>query len=113
MTDKKITDDQLLQEIQEGKTEKKIAHDNGYGYPSAALNDRIHELGYTSNQKITLKSNCAGQFYLGSEPMEQAAEQAGIDLQEADKVFFQVDEVVNGRICLEMTTDSFRKVQDD
>jgi len=112
MTDKKISDDQLLQEIKEGKTEKEIAYSNDYVYPSNALNKRIKELGFTGNQKITVKDSGAGQFYLGSEPMLKAADQKGIDLQETDKVFFQVEEIVNGRIVLEMTTDSFRKVDE-
>jgi len=113
MTDKKISDDQLLQEIKKGKTEKEIAYSNGYGYPSNALNRRIRKLGFTSNQKITVKDSCAGQFYLGSEPMLKAADQKDIDLQETDKVFFQVEEIVDGRIVLEMTTNSFRKVENE
>ena len=111
---KKITDEELKQEIKKGKTEKEIAYDNGYGYPSSTLNQHIHELGFTSNQKITLKDNCAGQFYLGSEPMGKMADQKGIELTEEDKVFFkQVGEIQDGRITLEMTTDSFREVENE
>jgi hypothetical protein len=113
MTDKKISDEELREQLENGdKTEKEIAYDHGYGYPSNALNQRIHDLGFRKNQKINVKDNNAGQFYLGSETMQQAADQKNIDLNEAGKVFFQVNEIVDGEIVLEMTTDSFRRTQD-
>jgi len=112
MTDKKISDEKLLQEIRKGKTEKEIAYDNGYAYPSNALNKRIRNLGYTSNQKVNVKDSGAGQFYLGSDFLETAAGQKGFSVLEEDKVFFQVEKVSDGKITLEMTTDSFREVEE-
>lgn len=114
MTGKKISDEELKQEIEKGKTEKQIAYDNGYGYPSGALNERIRNLGYKANQKITVKDNGAGQLYLLSDPMQEMARQKNIDLQDVGNVFFrQVGSVEDGRIVLEMTTDSFREVKDE
>jgi hypothetical protein len=115
MTGKKISDDELLKIVEKkDKTEKEVAYSNGYSYPSASLNSRIRELGFTGNQKINVKSSNAGQFYLGKEPMQLMAEQKGIDLQETGKVFFrQVGTIEDGCITLEMTTDSFREVENE
>lgn len=112
MTEKKISDEELQEQLENGdKTEKEIAYNNNYGYPSNALNRRIRDLGFEKNQKINVKDSGAGQFYLGSEPMLEAAGQKGISLEDADNVFFQINDIQDGRITLEMTTDSFRQVE--
>lgn len=111
MTEKKITDEQLKQEIRKGKTEKEIAHDNGYGYPSGRLNQRIRELGYEKNQKLTLQSNGGATFYLSDDTMKKLAEDKDIDLQDTDKVFFEKTFKDNGVMELEITKDSFKQVE--
>lgn len=111
MTEKKITDKKLKQEIKEGKTEKEIAYDNGYGYPNGRLNQRIRNLGFEKNQKLTIQSSGGAQFYFSSDTIKGMAEEKGIDLQSVDKLFFRVRKIGDGRRELVITENSFRQVE--
>ena len=52
LTKEKITQDQLQEELQSGKTVQEIAHKYGYGHPSRSLNDKLRELGYSKTREI-------------------------------------------------------------
>lgn len=117
-TNKKITDEQLKKEIRKGKTERQIANDNGYGYPSGRLNQRIRELGFEKNQKLNVKSSGAAQFYLSSNPMQKVADNAGYDLDNVfenkdDNLFFEIVSVEGCEITLRITEDSFKQVENE
>lgn len=109
-TEKKITDKELRQEIQKGKTEKQIAHDNGYGYPSGRLNQRIRELGFEKNQKLTLQSSGGATFYLPSSTMQDLAVKNSVSLDKDSNLFFRKELKSDGRIVLEVTEKSFKQV---
>lgn len=107
---KKISDEELVEEIRRGKTESEIAEDNGYSVPSGRLNQRIRSLGFQRNQKLTLHENNAAVPYISASHVEEMADKKDIDLESTETLFFNfsVDKQGNGEIVL--TTDSFKQV---
>jgi len=111
MTEKKITDEELLEEIQKGKTEKEIAYDNGYGYPSSALNRRLKELGYDKNSKLTYQGAGGATLYLGKELLYKLSDQKDLD-PDQDRLFMNEEKVEDGKITFEITDKPFSKEGD-
>lgn len=108
---KKISDEELEEEIQKNKTEKQIALDNGYEFPSYTLNERIKKLGYRRNQKLTLHKNNAATLYIKNNKIEELADQKDIDL--GQNVFFNLEVMENGKAVLQITENSFTKTKKD
>lgn len=108
MSEQKITDEQLKEEIRKGKTEKEIAYDNGYGYPSSALNRRLQNLGYTKNSKLTQQGAGGATHYLGANYYKKLARQKGFD-PDNDTLFLKLVEMEDGKITHEITDKAFRK----
>lgn len=112
---KKITDKQLEKEIRKGKTEKQIAYDNGYVYPSSTLNRRIRNLGYKKNQKIYVKKMGSAQWYLSPNPMIKLYNALNIDYEKVSEnpdnnLFFEIVKISGRQIVLELTENSFKKI---
>lgn len=108
MTEQKITDEQLKKEIEKGKTEKEIAYDNGYGYPSSALNRRLQNLGYTKNSKLTQQGAGGATHYLGANLYRRLAEQKGFE-PDNETLFLKKEKVKDGKVTFEITDKAFRK----
>lgn len=76
--DKKITDEQLEEEIRKGRTQKEIAYDHGFGYPSATLSHRAEKLGYKKNRVSKIRSDGGVNVYINksfvSEMLDKADE---------------------------------------
>lgn len=104
----KLSDKELNEEIEKNKTEKEIAYDNGYGYPSRALNQRLNRLGFEKNSKLTRQGSGGATFYLGKNLFTKLAKQKGFDPEE-DRLFMKKQRAENGRVVFEITDKAFRK----
>jgi len=112
MPKKKITDEELLEELQKGKTEKEIAYDNGYGYPSSALNRRLQELGYRKNRKLTIQGNGGATLYIGSDLLETLTDAKDLNPEE-HRLFMDEKKVEKGEVVFEITDRPFKKEEDE
>ena len=92
----KITQEKLEQELEKGKTQAEIAQEYGYGHPSRALEDKIRDLGYKCNQKMSLGKWGGFQAYVNSEVTSESLEKAG--LKDVEKRFFKSDVKEDGTI---------------
>jgi len=111
MTNQKITDEQLKKEIKKGKTEKEIAYDNGYGYPSSALNRRLNELGFDKNSKLTQQGAGGATSYWGKNIYHRLARQKEFNPNE-DTLFLKISEHEDsGKAVVEITDKAFRKTE--
>lgn len=103
----KITQEKLKQELENGKTQKEIAHEYGYGYPSRVLSDKIRELGFEMNQTLSLNEHGGAQFYTGKDIVQESLEKRG--LKNKDERFFKTDVREDGVIEIIPTGKKWRR----
>ena len=99
-----ITDKELKQELESGKTQKQIAHEYGYGHPSRALSDRIRQLGYDVRQRLNENGN---DYYIPPSTVEAAIKEAGLDPEET--IYFEDRIADDGTIEVKPTKVKWRK----
>jgi len=101
MTNEKITDKQLVKELENGKTYKEIAHEYGYGYPSRALSQKIRGNGYRKNNKASFYESGGVNLSIEPDKVEKALEVKGID-REKGPVYFSTEVSDDGdiNVCL-------------
>lgn len=106
--EKKITDEELKHQIEQGKTFKQIAYDFGYGYPTQTLSERARELGYRSNSRFTLQSWGGATISLDSGTLERAMQLSGVEsfTEDGKRKMFKHNQVVED-------TDSFELQEGD
>lgn len=108
----KITQDQLKKELENGKTQKEIAHEYGYGYPSRVLSDKIRDLGFEMNQTLSLNEHGGAQFYVGSDIVEEALKKR--NLEDKEERFFRTNvRESDGVIEIVPTGKKWRKESDE
>lgn len=100
----KITQDKLEEELKNGKTQKQIAHEYGYGHPSRVLADKIRELGYDVRQRLNQNGN---DYYIPPSTVEKAIEKAGLDPEQT--IYFESGITDNGVIQVRPTKQKWRK----
>ena len=103
----KITQDKLLEELENGKTQKEIAHEYGYGHASRKLEDKIRDLGFEQNQKMSLGKWGGFQAYVNGTTTSKALEKAG--LKDTEKKYFKSNVKSDGTIEIVPTDKKWRK----
>jgi len=100
--EQKITDEQLKQEIENGKTMRQIAHEYGFGYPSSSLSHRVEEVGYAKNKVAKIRSDGGVNIYLPPKTVEQSLENNGNSkvLKDGDEAFAYQVLRVTGDGCI-------------
>jgi hypothetical protein len=121
--DKKISDEELENQIRQGKEMKQIAYDFGYGYPSRTLSERAKDLGYRNNHRFTIQDWGGATISLDSDTIEQASKLSGVEPEEVDgsEKLFKSNRVVaepnsfelrQGDVVLRFHEDAWRRVED-
>jgi len=110
MTDKKISDDQLLKEIRKGKTQKRIAYEYGFGYPSGYLSERCRSLGYRKLNKLNVMSSGGASLSLTRDQIEKVRKLKGFEKD--SQLFFERQVLENGDVKLVFRTDEWVEEDD-
>lgn len=112
--EKKVSDEQLRKEIEQGKTFKQIAYSHGYGYPSETLSARVKELGYESNRLAKIRKDGGVNIYVRPDDLEEALDKSGVKPVEkdgSDALSYSVVRVSNdGCIILKPHGSKWRKI---
>jgi len=99
---KKISDEQLEKELKENnKTEKEIAYEYGYGYPSRTLHERIRDLGFNARQSVNFQESGGLLLYLNPGVRES--------LEIEEPAFFQIENAEDGEVTLTFHGQKWRK----
>lgn len=102
---KKITDKQLKKELKKGKTYKQIAQEYGYRFPSRTLSQRIRDLGFEKNSKLSFYESGGANFSTTSNTINELLRKNG--LEDADKVYYNYD-VENGSLVIRFYSKEWR-----
>jgi len=108
--EKKISDKQLKQELVEnGKTQKQIAYEYGFSYPSSQLSKQINELGVDTRQrkKISQHQHSGGIIRLTRSTLQKA----GVDLDDQD--WFYETEIKKGEIVIKPKKQQYSVANED
>ena len=115
--EKKITDEQLEKEIRKGRSQKEIAYDRGYSYPSKTLSDRAEDLGYKKNYVAKVRSDSGVNIYVPPSQLQEVMEKSGaefVDKNGDDALAYSFVRVTNdGCLVLKPYSKPWRKVRED
>jgi len=103
---KKITDEELRNEIRKSKSMKEIAYEYGYSHPSGTLHQRIRSLGFEKLNKLNMMETGAS-LSLNKGQISKIRERKGIDGQ----LFFDRKVKDNGDVVLEFHDSEY--IQED
>ncbi len=111
MTEPNITQEELQEELEKGKTFKQIAFEYGYGDTSRRLSDKVRSLGYKKNQQLSLRSDGGSNFYIASNSIQEALSNADLDTDQ--ELFFEHEVTDSGEIVIKPTSRMWSRKQGD
>ena len=109
MSKAKISNEQLKEEINQGKTYKEIAHEYGFGYPSRPLSRKMWDIGFSKNRELPgVDENGGFPLYVNPKQLEMAKEQKGLEDVDNEDLRY-VRKAVDGMICFKLTEREWSK----